>query len=100
MIKIIGPRVVDRVNVALTDKAVSEPLIQAKGVMNNYLKDKHFRIKFTNSIFDDNAIDVHAISDSRKASALYTVKRNGDSPFLRSVYQALEAANKFFNQNR
>ena len=102
MFKITGHKPIDRVRVLVQDTQKAKELNQAKGVINNYLKDKHFTVEFTTSPFLGNEfVCVKTISDSKKAFGLAAVKKDGDTPFLRRIYQTIEnvAKNKNININ-
>ena len=91
MFKITGHKPIDRVRVLVQDTQKAKELNQAKGVINNYLKDKHFTVEFTTSPFLGNEfVCVKTISDSKKAFGLAAVKKDGDTPFLRRIYQTIE----------
>ena len=90
--KIFGPKVIDRVQISVTDPQVAKELYQAKGVMNNYLRDKHFVVQITKSSFNSDCVDIRALSDSRKAFCTnYGIPVKSEIPLLRRVYRILES---------
>ena len=90
MLKIFGPKVANRVRIPkLNTGKYTEQLFQAKGVMENYLKDKHFKVKITDS--NDKFMLVEAIADSEKAMSAILIRKNDEeTPFLRKVYRVIE----------
>lgn len=90
MLKIFGPKVANRVRIPeLNTGKYTEQLYQAKGVMENYLKDKHFRVNIADS--NDKFMLVEAIADSKKAIAAILIRKNDEeTPFLRKVYRVIE----------
>lgn len=92
MIKLFAPKVIDRVTIQpMSNKKLYAELNQAKGVMNNYLKDKHFKITISDSPFyGSDVLDVKGFSDSAKSMSLYSIKTESKTPFLRNIYKAIE----------
>ncbi|MBR2430600.1 hypothetical protein IKB17_03945 [bacterium] len=89
MLKIFAPKIVDRVRIPeFNDSKISQQLYQAKGVINNYLKDKHFTVDISNA--DDKYAIVEAKADAKKQYASIFVKNDGEIPFLRKIYSAIE----------
>ena len=88
---------IDKIRILVSDARnaqKAEELTRAKGVMNNYLRDKNLSVKFKDSIFDINRIDMYIYSKKR-AMGVYTVhKETKDTPFLRLVYKVLENISK------
>lgn len=75
-------------NISLPHK---EQLMQAQKVMDNYLKDKNCNIKIRNSaMYGNDYLDVQAMSNSKKTMCLISVLKDGDVPFLRKIYKAIE----------
>ena len=90
--KIFSPKVIDRVQISVTDPQLAKELYQAKGVMNNYLRDKHFSVQITNSRLISDAVDIRVISDSRKSAATnYGIPAKSETPLLRRIYRNLES---------
>ena len=90
MLKIFGPKVANRVRIPeLNTGKYTEQLYQAKGVMENYLKDKHFKVNIAD--MDDKLMLVEAIADSEKdISAIFIRKNDEETPFLRKIYKTIE----------
>ncbi len=75
----------------------SEQLEQAKGVMNNYLRDKNFTVSFYNDVFDFKKINVIASNNSKTALSMISFVKDDKKPFLRKAYEAIE---KFANDEQ
>ena len=93
MIKIFAPKMVDRVTVGyIGNVKISQELNQAKGVMNNYLRDKHFSVEISNSLEESSSpILVRGISDAKKPSSCTVPVKNDDKePLLRKIYRTIE----------
>ena len=92
MIKLFGPKIVDKVTIQnISNKKHYAELNQAKGVMNNYLKDKHFKITISDSpFFGSDILDVKGFSDSAKSMSIYSIRTESKTPFLRNIYKAIE----------
>ena len=92
MIKLFGPKIVDRVTIQnISDKKIYTELNQAKGVMNNFLKDKKFKITISDSVFwGKDSLDIKGFSDSAKSMNMYSIKTNSETHFLRNVYKVIE----------
>ena len=90
MLKIFGPKVANRVRIPeLNTGKYTEQLFQAKGVINNYLKDKHLKVNIAD--MDDKFMLVEAIADNKKTIfSTFIRKEDGDTPFLRKVYRVIE----------
>lgn len=76
-------------------KNISSPekeyLKQAKGVVENYLKDKkeNISISIRNSILGDNdCLSVSCTTNTRQS--ITDIIKNGDLPLLRKVYMVIE----------
>lgn len=91
MFKIFAPKTINRIHISsLEEKNLHQELIQAKGVMNNYMKDKHFVVKIGQCPLDDEYVQLQAMSDTRKSMSSVSVSKNGEIPFLRKIYSAIE----------
>lgn len=91
LMKIFAPKTVDRVNIyPLKEVKLTEKLQQAKGVMNNYLKDKHFSVSISQCPLDEECLQVKVISDTKKSMSRVSVKKEGDIPLLRKIYTVIE----------
>ena len=90
MLKIFGPKVVNRVRIPeLNTGKYTEQLYQAKGVIENYLKDKNFKVTITD--LNDKFMIVEAFSDKKNSiSSTLIKKEDGDIPFLRKIYKKIE----------
>lgn len=93
--KVIKSRVNISPNIA---KPYKEQLLQARLVMDNYLKDKKCTISIQNSVFGgSDYLDIQAISDSKNRLSVISVSKNSETPFLRKIYKAVEKlANNVF----
>lgn len=89
MLKIFAPKIIDKVTINVTDAVKAKELEQAKGVMNNYLKDKHFTVRLFDSLETD-AIVVQGLNEEKTALQWITILKESDTPFLRKVYLAIE----------
>ncbi len=79
-----------------------EQLNQAKGVMENYLRDKNFNINIyeSSSVLGSQAADYLDIQLTHpKTMRIMQVKKDTDTPFLRKVYKALEEMAREFKLN-
>lgn len=79
-----------------------EHLNQAKGVMENYLKDKKFNVNIYESspvwgCQDADYLDIQLTHP--KAMRVIQIKKESDTPFLRKVYKALEEMSREFKLN-
>ena len=60
MFKIFAPKTINRVHIKhLKEANLHQELTQAKGVMDNYMKDKHFTISITQCPLNDEFVHVH-----------------------------------------
>ena len=99
MIRLFTPKVVNKVHVNVADVAKAQELEQAKGVMNNYLRDKNFTVTFVDS-FDKEFVHAQGL-DNRKTCCKYVaIKKESDTPFLRTIYKAIERLAKDPEINR
>ena len=96
MIKLLAnKKPIDKVNIfRINNKELNQELIQAKGIMNNYLKDKPFNVDIFE--YSDDIINVRGITPSRKQAFTIQVKKGEDTPFLRKIYKAIDTLNKSF----
>lgn len=79
-----------------------EQLNQAKGVMENYLRDKKFNINIyeSSSAWGSQAADYLDIQLTHpKTMRIMQIKKDTDTPFLRKVYKALEEMAREFKLN-
>ena len=91
MLKIFAPKVIDRVNIGyIGNVKISQELNQAKGVMNNYLRDKHFTVDISAFEQGDEFINIRGLADSQKSSCIVPIKKDGNEPLLRRVYRTIE----------
>lgn len=94
MLKIFAPKVVDKVNVGyIGDIKISKEINQAKGVMNNYLRDKHFSVEISRSLEKESSpILVRGISEAKKSpsSCMVPIKSDDKEPLLRKIYRTIE----------
>lgn len=90
MLKIFGPKVANRVRIPkLNTGKYTEQLYQAKGVIDNYLKDKNFRVTIID--FSDTQMLVQAFPDKKNSmSSTFIKKEDDDIPFLRKIYKIVE----------
>ena len=101
MFKIFAPKAINRIHIShLEEKKLHQELIQAKGVMNNYMKDKRFAVRISQCPFDGEYVQVQAMSDSKKSLSRVSVSKNGEIPFLRKIYSAIEMFAKNPNINK
>ena len=100
MLKIFAPKMVNRVNIGyIGNVKIAQELNQAKGVMNNYLKDKKFSVTFVDS-FDKDFVHAQSLDDKKTSCSYIAIKKDGDTPFLRNIYKALEKFAKDKNINK
>lgn len=91
MLKIFGPKVANRVRIPkLNTGKYTEQLYQAKGVIDNYLKDKNFRVTIID--FSDTQMLVQAFPDKKNSMSITYIKKEDDDdiPFLRKIYKIVE----------
>ena len=102
MIKLFTHKPIDRVNVwSISNKKIEAELNQAKGVINNYLKDKNFKVAIGDSpLAKNDCLDIAGFADSGKAMRKITIKKESDKPLLRNVYAAIENIAKEFAINK
>ena len=101
MLKILAAKTINRIRISrLKEKNLHQELIQAKGVMNNYMKDKHFVVNIGQCQFDDEFVQLQALSDTKKNLSCVSVSKNGEIPFLRKIYRAIEMFAKDPNINK
>ena len=89
---------IDKVKIRVADAKKAKELTQAKGVMNNYLKDKFFTVTFYDSA--DDYIGVQGASDSKTGIRVMAVKKDTNTPFLRNIYKTLEVFAKDSDINK
>ena len=76
-------------------------LYQAKGVIENYMKDKNFDIVFNKpgvccKDTGDSIVEIMGHHHPHKGRQYGLIKPDSNTPFLRNVYQAIETiAQKF-----
>ena len=87
--KIFTPKIVEKVTINVADATKARELEQAKGVMNNYLKDKHFTVRLFDAL-DADTVVVQGLNEDKTALEWITVLKESDTPFLRKIYQAIE----------
>ena len=91
MFKIFAPKTINSIRISrLEEKNLHQELIQAKGVMDNYMKDKHFVVNISQCPLSDKFVQLQALSDTRKSLSCVSVSKNGEIPFLRKIYSAIE----------
>ena len=101
MFKIFAPKAINRIHIShFEEKNLHQELIQAKGVMDNYMKDKRFAVSISQCPLDDEYVQVQAMSDSKKSLSRVSVSKNGEIPFLRKIYSAIEMFAKDPNINK
>ena len=89
-----------KLNKVIISKSVGQPeydiLNQAKGVMENYLKDKNFTVKFSETVLCDKNLIVEGLSLSKNKANLWAISKEKycQQPFLRIVYKAIEEISK------
>ena len=88
IMKIFKQTPIDRVKIKVSDVQKAKELTQAKGIMNNYLKDKHFAVTFYDS--EDEYVGIQSCNDAKTAIRVIAVKKDSETPFLRNIYKALE----------
>ena len=98
IMKIFKQTSIDRVKISVSDAQKAKELIQAKGVMNNYLKDKYFNVIFYDSA--DEYIGIQSYNDAKTALRVMAVKKDSETPFLRNVYKVLEVLAKDTDINK
>ena len=86
--KIFKEKPVDRIRIKVTDPQKRKELTQAKEIMNNYLKDKNFKVDFFE--LEEGCVSVQGINDAKTAIRVLSIKNESDTPFLRNVYKVLE----------
>ena len=64
------------------------------------MKDKRFAVRISQCPFDDEYVQVQAMSDSKKSLSRVSVSKNGEIPFLRKIYSAIEMFAKDPNINK
>ena len=71
-------------------------LMQARGVMENYLQDKKCKVVIKNDPLygGEDWIEVSAINYSKTANSRISVSKEGEIPFLRKIYRAIEIVTK------
>ena len=91
MFKIFAPKTINRVHIKhLKETNLHQELTQAKGVMDNYMKDKHFVVAISQCPLDDEFVQLQAISDTKRSLSRVSISKNGKIPFLRKIYSAIE----------
>lgn len=92
MLKIFAPKMVNRVNIGyIGNVKIAQELNQAKGVMNNYLRDKHFTVEISCLEKDGDPFTVRGISDARYPDTCTVPIQNDDKePLLRKIYRTIE----------
>lgn len=91
MFKIFTPKAINRVNIGpLKEKNLHQDLIQAKGIIDNYMKDKNFVVNIRQCPLDDDFVRVGALSDTKKSMSSVSICKKGEIPFLRKIYSAIE----------
>lgn len=98
-----NPKPIEHVGISsLVPQPYREQLTQAKGVMENYLKDKDLRVYINpcslvprSSEFDS----IEVMGHNSVAKRFIKVKKEGDTPFLRRVYSAIDTIAHEFKLN-
>ena len=92
--KIFGNKPIERVWISkFVQEPYKEQLKQAKGVMENYLRDKNFNVTIIESSYiwgEEQADYLDIQGATRSAMNLIQIRKESDTPFLRKVYKALE----------
>ena len=78
-------------------------LNQAKGVMENYLRDKNLNIYISRSDLrwgehDADYLDI--LGYTPQAQRIIQIKKESDTPFLRKIYKAIEIIAGDFKLNK
>ena len=97
MLKIFSPKVPQSKIAVFTEIAspYKEELLQAKGVMANYLRDKKCKVTIKNDpLSEGDCLEVSAINYSRTSISRISVLKEGEIPFLRKIYRAIEIVTK------
>ncbi len=97
------PKTIEHARISpLVPQPYREQLKQAKGVMENYLKDKALDVYISpcslvprSSEFDS----IQVMGHNPAAARFIKVKKEGDTPFLRRVYSAIETIAHEFKLN-
>ncbi len=98
----IAPKIIEKVKISKEiQNPYKEQLVQAKGIMENYLKDKPFNVNINkvSSVWGKDADDYVEIQGyTPKSLSIYHIKKESDMSFLRLVYKTLEelAKDKIF----
>ena len=80
-----------------------DQLNQAKGVMENYLKNKNLNINISPSDlrWGEQAADyLDILGHVPTAQRIIQVKKESDTPFLRKIYKAIEIIAREFKLNK
>lgn len=98
MLKIFSPKI-QQSKIAIFTEIASphrEELMQAKGVMENYLRDKKCKVVIKNDPLceGDDWLEVSALNYSKTANSRISVSKDGVIPFLRKIYRAIEIVTK------
>ena len=99
----IKPKPAEHIRISLlVPQPYRDQLHQAKGVMNNYLKDKDINVCISPCTLVPHAADfdsLEILGHNSNAERFIKVKKEDDTPFLRRVYQAIETIAQEFKQN-
>lgn len=93
MLKIFSPKIPQSKVAIFAEIAPPhrEELMQARGVMENYLKDKECKVFIKNDFLSGRDwLEVSAINYSKTSSSRISVSKYGEHPFLRKIYEAME----------
>ena len=97
MLKMFSPKIVQS-KVNISNEIASphrEYLLQAKGVMNNYLRDKKCTVSIKDCpLSDGDCLEISALNDSKQSFSRISVLKDGEIPFLRKIYKAIEMVSK------
>lgn len=98
MLKIFSPKVSQSKIAIFTEIAPPhrEELMQAKGIMENYLRDKKCKVVIKNDPLSegDDWLEVSAMDYSKTVNSRISVSKEGETPFLRKIYRAIEIVTK------
>ena len=102
MIKIFSPKITQsKINISKeVDSLYREQLLQARGVIDNYLKDKKCTVGIKNCPLSGcKYLAVNAINDCKNILSRVSVAKESEQPFLRTIYQAIEFVTKQVTRN-
>lgn len=68
-----------------------EQLLQARGVVDNYLKDKKCSVTIKNCpLSGSDYLEISSLNDSKTSLSRISVLKSGERSFLRKIYEAVE----------